>query len=331
MKINKNIKIFINYFLGPVLFIWLTWSIYNQIAHQSGLHESWQHIRASLQSQNIFYLIAVIILMFVQWGVEAYKWRLAIKQVETISFLKAYKAIMSGISFSITTPNNVGDYFGRVLYLDEGHKIKAISLTVIANMSQLLVTLCMGFAALLFFKDEIVASQMISALWMKVLLYGTGVGLMVFLLCYFGVSWIVKLIDRIPAVKKFIWIIQAIENYNVSLLLRFIVLSIIKIFIVILQYYLLFKLFHINVNFIQAWQGLSVMFLIMSVIPSIAVVTDLGLKNEVSLKLLSIFSNNHLGISLATATIWLVNLIIPALIGSLLILGIRNIIQNENT
>ncbi|ULT45752.1 hypothetical protein KRR40_22505 [Niabella defluvii] len=50
MKVNKNIKIFINYFLGPVLFIWLAWSIYNQVSNQNGLEESLARIKSSLAS-----------------------------------------------------------------------------------------------------------------------------------------------------------------------------------------------------------------------------------------------------------------------------------------
>jgi len=46
MRLNKNIKILVNYFFGPILFIWLAWSIYNQIRHQPDLSMSWQRIRS---------------------------------------------------------------------------------------------------------------------------------------------------------------------------------------------------------------------------------------------------------------------------------------------
>src|SRR5438105_2017726 len=72
---NKNIKNFINYFLGPVLFIWLSWSIYHQVKSQYHLEESWKHIKSSFYSYNIFYLIGAILLIPVNWGLEALKWK----------------------------------------------------------------------------------------------------------------------------------------------------------------------------------------------------------------------------------------------------------------
>ena len=39
MQLGKNIKIFINYFLGPLLFVWLAFSIYKQILRQPQLEE----------------------------------------------------------------------------------------------------------------------------------------------------------------------------------------------------------------------------------------------------------------------------------------------------
>lgn len=68
----------------------------------------------------------------------------------------------------------------------------------------------------------------------------------------------------------------------------------------------------------------------MAIIPTIALFTDLGLKNELSIKLMGLFTANHLGVSLTSLSIWLINLVIPALIGSLLILGIKNIFKNKH-
>jgi hypothetical protein len=50
----------------------------------------------------------------------------------------------------------------------------------------------------------------------------------------------------------------------------------------------------------------------------------------VSITLLGLYSGNHLGIGLAAAGIWLINLIIPALAGSLLILGVGRFFRRKN-
>ena len=105
MQLNKNIKIFINYFLGPLLFVWLAFSIYHQISKQSQLEASWILIKSSFQSYKIFFLFGAVLLIPVNWGLEALKWKTAIKSTYPISFINAFKAVLSGISISVTMPN----------------------------------------------------------------------------------------------------------------------------------------------------------------------------------------------------------------------------------
>lgn len=330
MKVNKNIKIFINYFLGPVLFIWLAWSIYSQISGQDGLEESLLRIKVSLASSNIWFLAATIMLMVVNWGLEAHKWMLAVRRVQQISFGRAFKAILSGISFSISTPNSIGEYVGRVLYMSEGNRIKAISLTVVANMSQLIVTFAMGLTALVFIKEDLIVSGIATQAFVNAFLWVSAIITVTLLLFYFRLPWLIKIIDKLPQASKFAWAIEAIEHINATLLVKFLSLSVIRFTVFSLQYFLLFQLFDVNVSVLQSWMGISVMFLVMAIIPTIALFTDLGLKNELSIQLMGLFTTNHLGVSLTSLSIWLINLVFPALIGSLLILGIKNIFKNRN-
>ncbi|SDD92214.1 lysylphosphatidylglycerol synthase domain-containing protein [Niabella drilacis] len=330
MKINKNIKIFFNYFLGPLLFAWLCWSIYNQVRLQEGLAESWVQIKDSLSSVKIIYLAAVLILMAVNWMTEAYKWRLAVKSVQQMSFLRALKAVLSGVSFSVSTPNSIGDYVGRVLYINEGKRIKAATLTVVSNTSQLLVTILMGLCSLYFLKEPLVAARIISLLWFDALFYIVALSAVVLLIFYFRISWMVKWINRLPSGQKFSWSIEALEQFNATLLLRLLSLSVTRFFIFILQYFLLFQLFEVDLSFWQVWTGISVLFLILAIIPTIALFTDLSVRGSLSLTILGLFNANQLGISLTSASIWLINLIIPALIGSVLVLGIKRIFKSKN-
>ena len=53
----------------------------------------------------------------------------------------------SGVSFSVTTPNRSGEYLGRVLYMDEGNRLRVISLTILGSISQLIVTIFFCIAA----------------------------------------------------------------------------------------------------------------------------------------------------------------------------------------
>jgi Lysylphosphatidylglycerol synthase TM region len=329
-KQKRSIRIFVNYFLGPLLFVWVSYSIYRQVQQQPGLEKSWQHIRQSFNSGMIWNLLAVIVLMLVNWSIETIKWKLAVQKIQRVGFFTAFKAVLSGVSFSVTTPNRVGEYLGRVLYMDEGNRMKAISLTITGSLSQLLITLLMGFAGLIILRSPIENSQMISPLWMEVMLYGVLAATVLLTLFYFRLSWLVKWIDRLPGAKKYAWLIETLEDFNATLLLQLLSLSALRFLVFIIQYYLLFRLFDVDVSLWHCWSAVSVSFLVMAVIPTIALFSDLGLRGKVSLKLLGLFSGNSLGISLTAVSIWFINLIVPALAGSLLILGIKRIFKAKN-
>jgi MFS family permease len=268
--------------------------------------------------------------MIINWGIEAFKWKISVQRIQQVSYFTAFKAVLSGTSFSATTPNRVGEYLGRVLYMDEGNRLKAIALTIAGSMSQLIVTLFMGWVGLIILRRPIESSEMLSGIWIQVMIYGVFFVLLILTVFYFRLSVIIRLTDRMPGIRKYNWLIKGLEDFNATLMLQLLSLSALRFLVFIIQYYLLFRLFSVDVT---VWQGLwavSVSFLVMAVIPTIALFTDLGLRGKVSLKLLGLFSGNNLGISLASVSIWFINLIVPALAGSLLILSIKKIFKNNS-
>lgn len=328
MKLNKNIKIFINYFLGPVLFVWLAVSIYNQVRHQANLSLSWQRIKESFYSPLAWNLVIVFLFMFINWGIEAAKWKIAIGEIQRISFIKSFRAILSGVSFSVSTPNRMGEYIGRVLYMDEGNRLRAISLTIICSMSQLIITLTMGTIGLLFMLSKIFASELVTAFWVKIVVYGVLATLVILTVFYFRLSWIVKWIDRIPAMAKYNYLVNAVESVHATLLLQLLSLSVLRFFVFGIQYYLLFRLFGVEIGWWQGFWATSVLFLVLAIIPTVALL-EVVQRGAIALKVFGLLTSNELGIGLTTVAIWLINLVIPALIGSLLILGIK-IFRNRN-
>ena len=172
MKLTRNIKIFINYFLGPLLFIWLSWSIYREIINQPDLTIAWQKIRESFTSPMLWNLVTVVLLMFINWSIEAIKWKISVSEIQKVSFTKALKAVLSGVSFSVSTPNRVGEYLGRVLYMDEGNRLKTISVTIAGSISQLIITLLMGLTGLIILRPAIEAEHFVSPIWLTMIIYG---------------------------------------------------------------------------------------------------------------------------------------------------------------
>jgi hypothetical protein len=322
----KSIKIFINYFLGPVLFLWLAWSIYREIKRQEGLEAAWLSIKDSFSSILVLNIVLVILLMLVNWSLEAIKWKLAVRPVERVSFFRAFKAVISGISFSVSTPNRIGEYLGRILYIHEGNRLKTISVTIVSSMSQLIVTLLMGLAGLLVLRRMIEAGQLISAVWMNVVITGVFLVLTGLTLFYFRLSVVIRFINRVPGSGRFSYLVKALEEFDATMLLQLLSLSLARFCVFTLQYYLLFRFFNVDVSWWQSFWSVSVSFLVMAMIPTIAIV-ELVQRGKVVTSVIALFSVNLLGAGLATASIWLINLILPAVAGSLLILMNRRIFE----
>lgn len=329
MKLNKNIKIFINYFLGPLLFIWLSWSIYREIKNQPDLAGAWMRIKASVTGPKLWNMVAVFFLMFINWSLESFKWKLSIRQIQQVSFFKALRAVLSGVSFSVSTPNRMGEYLGRVLYMDEGNKLKTISITIVSSISQLIITLSMGCIGLLLFRSNIESVEFITSIWMDVIITGVIATTVILTLFYFRLSWLVRWVDRFPGSNRFTYLVKALENFDATLLLKLLSLSLLRFIVFIIQYYLLFRLFDVSILWWQSFWTVSISFLVLAVIPSFAI-ADVGLRGKVGIKIVGLFAANELGIFFSTITIWFINLIIPAIIGSLLIVGIKKIYTGKN-
>jgi hypothetical protein len=85
---------------------------------------------------------------------------------------------------------------------------------------------------------------------------------------------------------------------------------------------LLLQVFDVNIGWWESCWLTFAMFLVMAVVPTIAL-AELGLRGHVSLLLFGLLSTNTLGIVLTASGIWLINLVVPALAGSLFILGVK--------
>ncbi|MGF2411148.1 MAG: lysylphosphatidylglycerol synthase domain-containing protein [Ferruginibacter sp.] len=320
---NKSIKILINYFLGPVLLIVLCYSLYRQLLQQNDLEQRWQQIKYSWQSWKF---VVVIFLMLFNWGIEARKWQLLVSHVQQFSFIQAFKSVLAGCSITMLTPNRIGEYGGRILFLKEENRIKAISLNIASSISQLLVTMVMGCAGLIFLRffshNNSNALSVLPDFWGNVLIYFSITGTVLLFLFYIRLAWLVRLIEKIPAFTKAIKHITVLDEFSASQLLKILSLSLLRYLIFVLQYILLLQVMEVNIAWGLSFWLISVFYLVMAVAPTIGFL-ELPVRAKASMELMKLYSTNTLGIETAALAIWLINLVIPALIGSLLILGIK--------
>lgn len=322
MPPNKSIKIFINYFLGPLLAVWLGFSIYRQIVQQPHLEASWIAVKRSFSSSRVLLFAGAVLLVVANWGIEARKWQLSVRSIHPVSFGKAFKAVLSGVSFAVSTPNRMGEYLGRMLFLPDGFRLRSISVTLVGSIGQLLITLYAGFAALMVLKNALTATPYYSKVLYQFALFGVGAGAFFLTIFYFETGALGRLLNKWLRKTRYRYLIESLEAFSNRLLLQLLLLSALRYAVFVLQYLLLFRFFGVQVGLWEGTHALGMQFLTMAVIPSIAL-AEVGLRGEISLTLLGLFSTNSLGIGLTTVSIWFLNLVIPAVAGTGLILSVR--------
>jgi len=293
-------------------------------------------IKASALGANGIKLLFVVVLMFLNWGIEARKWQVLVRVIEKISFRKAFKAVFSGQALAINTPNRVGEYVGRVVYLDEGNRLKGIALTIVGSLSQTIITLVAGLAGMYLMKatvtdaikDILTSTRLIqrfpdfAPVAYEIIFYSVFAGVVVMLIVYYELSYLTRLFEKLPFVKRYSYLIEKLEDFHWKELTRILSLSFSRYVVFIVQFILLLQVFEVNIPFWEAAGLVSVFFLVLAVVPTITSV-ELGVRGYAAMELFGIVSANKLGIIATTAGIWVINLIIPALAGSIFILGIK--------
>jgi uncharacterized membrane protein YbhN (UPF0104 family) len=270
-------------------------------------------------------LWAAVILVFVNWGIEGRKWQLLLQPLEKISFLNAFRSVLAGCSITMLTPNRVGEYGGRILYVSEDNRLDAIPLTILGSVSQLFITLLMGTAGLLYFKmigTEIQLMSYLPTYTLDILLYLSIIATIILFLLYLRVGLLVKFLGKIAFLKKIVSHIVLLNTFSRKQLLRILFLSFLRYTVFILQYILLLQALQVHIDFVTCFGLITIFYLLMAVAPTIGF-TEIPIRASASVALLQLYSTNVIGIQAASFGIFIINLVLPAVAGSLLILGIK--------
>ena len=325
-KTISRLKILLNYFLGPLLFIILAYIIYTKIKEQPDLPEKINLLKNAFSKQNAWEVALLIFLLCINWGIEARKWQLLMKPVQKVSFLTSVKAILSGLALSLFLPNGFGEYPGRALYMKEGNRLRSVALNVAGSMAQLIITLVAGIISLVYLKtyvwNENTQLQGLPVLWLNGIISMIILGTAILILTYFRLSWLTRLAEKIPFVHKYKFFIESIETFHWKELTRILNLSCIRFAVFVVQYIVVLHMLEVKINVFDAICTTCVLFLLLAIIPTIPF-ADIGIRGETGRQLFGLLTTDSFGVVATIAVIWFVNIIIPSAAGSLFLLSIK--------
>lgn len=302
-----------------MLFAWLVYNVYDEVVQQKDLSVYLQTLYLDIDKHSFFLLFFLVVFMFIQWLVEAVKWQLLLKQLIELPFHKAVFMIFTGISFSIATPNRFGEFIGRVMHLPKSIQLQGTGYTFVGNFAQLIATCIAGSMGIYFFQPQLTDTTPISLSSVVSIFYYLGPVITLFcLFIYFKSALFFSWIAQIKLLRnwkdKFVQLSQLSSN----LLFQLLCLSLLRYCIFLIQYGLIFEVTAIGVSFTETCIGISIMLFWLAVLPTISLV-ELGLRWQLSILLFAPFTSNAFGLTMGITLVWVLNMIIPAAIGLVLL------------
>lgn len=326
-KIKRIIKNkWLNLLIKILILIGAGWAFYKQTLDKENFDALWQTFKIQVDTGNLFWLILAFLLLPITYLFEVWKWQLAIKKIVQPTYRQIIKSILAGTALSFWTPGQVGDYGGRLLFINTNKKWEVTLATAVGNIAQQVAVITFGgigvFYYLYFYSD-------ISgvALWVILGFYSSILLLLWFI--YFKVEIMIPVLKAVRLFnKKNEAALVTLKSFSTSELWSLLFYATIKLFIYSLQYYCFLRFFGIYGSFLTLYLLILADYAIQLVLP-VPPFLRLILRGEVAIAIWGAFSNNQIAILAASFGVFTLNVLLPSLIGIGFVMG-ANILKSFN-
>jgi hypothetical protein len=305
--------------LGLGVLLLLAW----QLKHQEDLESWWFTFRLNLrQPQHLKYLALAFLLMPLNWLLEIAKWRMLLHTSWKIGWSAATRFVLAGISVSLATPNRVGEYGGRLLLAPSEQAANIVFSSIVGSFCQWVAFIVCGWPALIYWWGNLMKWSAV----LKLLL-----ALSVPLVLLLGL-WIMPLISRNTNVLQWLhqlkwwrWLRRKailLRQLKAKVFWQASLLALLRFWVYTYQYLLLLWFFNVNLDF---WTGVSGVFGIYLIQAGIPLPPGLGVitRSEIALLIWQANAVVPLAVVSATFNLYIINLVLPSLLGVRLLVKIK--------
>jgi Lysylphosphatidylglycerol synthase TM region len=288
--------------------------IYSKITKNESLEFS--TFLSFLNEKNVFStknISILILLSFFNWFFEILKWQHLVGTLKHISFISALEQSLGGLTASLITPNRIGDYGAKAIYFTKKLRTKIVLLNLLGNMAQMTVTTLFGLVGLFFFLN----AYSIDINFYKITRFASII-LIIGLLALFGMK---QKRFKIKGVS-FTAILTFIKSISIKTHSLNLALSFIRYLIFSFQFYYLLIAFGVDISYANAMMAITSMYVLASIIPTISIF-DVVVKGSIAVFLFDYLHISELTILSITTTMWLLNFVIPSIIGSYFVLNFK--------
>lgn len=311
-----------------VIFLLACVFLYVKLAGPKGIVATNGARLLELLAANRAVLLVAGLLMLLNWWIESGKWRLLMVGVERVRPWRAFVATIAGTSVGFVSVNRTGEFIGRVLFLAPENRVAGGFATALGSIAQFVVTLCAGGVGLLVLTIAGLPLPWPAGWtsWMLATLTALVTAIALVLYLYPGLFR--QLLLLVPFVHRFGQASAVLARFRRSELLVVLLLSAARYALFTCQFVLLLRVFGAGVDTWGAVLGVPLVYLIATLIPSV-MLTELGVRGSVAVAVFAPLGGDASIVLLATTCLWMINVALPACVGSLILLFARIRIRNE--
>ncbi len=294
-----------------LIFLLALWSIGDELP---GLKD--MKIRSLFEAWPLmaFLLIGSVL----NWGTEALKWYCIGRKSIGLSFPKALKGVLTGTAIGMWMPGRVGPWIGKLFYVPSEKRGKALYPLMASGGVQFFVTLLLASMALLmwsFYKPAgpFPASAFLDHAFLFTILFLTlGIGSYYLLQS----SWGRKAIDRMGFRSDDL---LTFRDLSFTLYSKVFGLASLRYLVFLFQFVAVLRFWLPGSDIGALLLAIPVILLIITVLPSF-VLAKLGVREMVIVAVMAPLFGHEERLILASFSIWIVNLALPALVGAIVAL-----------
>lgn len=302
------------------------WFVFHKITTNANLEQFFVEIQKMPPVSIWGHLLLVFALMFVNWFIEAQKWRYLTQKIEPMHFWRSVQGVFSGLCWAVFTPNRIGEYGGRIFFLKPRKRAFGLMAMAVGNVAQMILTNVFGALAMAIFLLKF--QQLPTVFNLLIVVIAVFFSAML-LFMYFNISGIESILLRIKFLRKFERFFKVLRNYHFRQLFNVLGFAALRYTVFTTQYFIFFHWLMPEMQIADILLMTIILLFVQSALPSLDIF-DIGVRSITALYFFNYVTTDDISVIAGTAGIWLINIIIPAVIGSVFVFKI-NIFDKEHS
>jgi hypothetical protein len=311
-SIRPGYKAIVSNLIKIAIVVFAFYFIYTKLTASQDLKDFVTLLKRISSTEITAVLSLVIILMLVNWGLESLKWKRLVTPIEKISLWQSIESVFCGLTWAVFTPNRLGEYGGRVFFLSPKRRIIGAVAMAVGNIGQMVLTNLFGSIALCIFIFRFKTLDSLFMLFLCIIAFIFCAFLIVF---YFNIKWLNGILLSMRFTRKYKKFYTILGRYRKAELFRILMFCFARYLVFSTQYFIMFLWLIPSLHFEDVLMMVSILFFVQSNLPSLDLF-DIGIRSVTALFFFNFITNQSASVVACTASIWLINIIIPAILGS---------------